>query len=326
MKFDSDPFIPTALSLWEQVSSDGHPPSQVSILKASNRKSAVYRLEGADPRGTAVIAKRARRSTIENERRVYQEILSVLPIRSLRLYCSADDKDRRYSWLFLEDAGEVKWSKSSPEHRHLAAQWLAQVHLGAERLVGKVSLPCTGVIYYRDLARLANQTILTILSNHALPAKTYKLLEQVASDCSVFESRWGIVERILTRIPSTLALPGFEGKNARVRNVESGLELLAYDFENAFLGAPAMELRDIDTAVYWQMAGKSWGVDIDYIILLATVGGALFGLKSIPGETESLLSEWPEHSLQRINYYLTYIGQALDAMESAGLESMDHGR
>jgi len=325
MNFDGDPFLDTALSLWEQVSSDGRPPSHVSIIKAAHRKSAVYRLEGADPRGTAVIAKRARRSTIENERRVYQEVLSVLPVRSLRLYGSADDKDRGYGWLFLEDAGDLEWSKNSPEHRHLAARWLAQVHRGAERLVGKVSLPCTGVIYYRDLGRFAKQTLLAILSNPALPAQTRKLLERIAADCSAFESQWGVVERILTRIPSTLALPGFEGKNARVRNLGSGLELLAYDFENAFLGSPAMELRDVDTAVYWQMAGRYWGVGIDYIVLLATLGGALFGLKSIPGEAESLSSAWPEQSLQRIDYYSTYIGQALDSMVRAGSGSMDHG-
>jgi hypothetical protein len=325
MNTDTDPFLASALSLWGQVAPDGRPPSHVSILKAPHRKSAVYRLEGADPRGAAVIAKRARRSTIENERRVYQEILAVLPVPSLRLYGSADDRDRGYGWLFMEDAGDRKWSKDSPEHRHLAAEWLARVHRGAERLVGKVSLPCTGVLYYQDLARSAKQALLEILSKQALPAQSCTLLEQVAAECSAFESRWGDVKRILTRLPTTLALPGFEGKNARVRNPGSGLELLAYDFENAFLGSPAMELRDVDPDVYWEVAGRSWGLDIDYILLLATLGGALFGLKCIPGEAESLLSEWPEQSLQRMNYYSTYIGQALDAMSRGGCGSMDRG-
>ncbi len=325
MNIDNDPFLATALSLWEQVLSDGRPPSQVSILKAPHRKSAVYRLEGADPRGAAVIAKRARRSTIVNERRVYQEILSVLPVRSLRLYGSAEDKDQEYGWLFLEDAGDRKWSKDSPEHRHLAAHWLARVHRGAERLVGKVSLPFTGVTYYRDLACSAEETLLEILSKQAFPAQTRNLLEQVATECSAFESKWCVVEGILTRIPTTLALPGFEGKNARVRDPGSGLELLAYDFENAFLGSPAMEFRDIDIDVYWQVAGRSWGLGIDYILLLATLGGALFGLKCIPGEAESLLSEWPEQSLQRVIYYSTCICQALDAMSRAGYGSMGHG-
>lgn len=326
MNVEADPFLATALSLWEQVSSDGRPPSQVSILKAPHRKSAVYRLEGADSRGAAVIAKRARRATIENERRVYQEILSVLPVRSLRLYGSADDEDRGYGWLFLEDAGDSKWFKDSPEHRRLAAQWIAQVHRGAELLVGKVSMPCRGVVFYRDLARSAKQALLEILSNQGLPAQTRELLGQVAAECSAFESKWGVVERILTRIPPTLALPGFEGKNARVRNPDSGLELLAYDFENAFLGSPAMELRDVDSDVYWQVAGRPWGLGIDHILLLATLGGALFCLKCIPGEGESLLSAWPEQSTQRMEYYSICIGQALDAMSRSGYGSNDHGK
>jgi hypothetical protein len=321
----SDPFLATALTLWEQVSHGGRTPSQVSILKAPHRKSGVYRLEGADPSGAAVIAKRARRSTIEVERRVYQEVLSVLPVRSLRLYGSADDEDLKYGWLFLEDAGDLEWSAESPEHRHLATRWLAQVHLGAEILVDKVSLAFPGVNYYRDLACFAKRTLLASLSNPALPAQSCKLLERVAVDCSAFEAQWDVVERILTRIPSTLTMPGFGGKNARVRNLGSGLELLAYDFENAFFGSPAIELRDVETAVYWQMAGRSWGVDIDYLLLLATLGGALHGMKSIPGEAESLSSAWPERSVRRIRYYSTRIGQSLDAMGRAGSGSVGHG-
>jgi hypothetical protein len=147
---------------------------------------------------------------------------------------------------------------------------------------------------------------------------------RVAADCSAFESQWGVVEPILTRIPSTLSLPGFSGKNARVRNLGSGLELLAYDFENAFFGSPAIELRDVEIPVYWKIAGRSWGVDIDHMVLLATLGGALYGMKSIPGEAESLSSAWPERSVQRIHCYSTRIGQALEAMSRAGAGSLGH--
>jgi hypothetical protein len=298
---------------------------QVTALKPPRRKSAVYRLIGAGPGGANIIAKRAQRATVETERRVYQEVLSILPVSSLCLHAVVNDEDERYAWLYLEDAGDFGWSPELAEHRQLAANWLAEVHLGAASLVGKVALPYLGTAYYLDLVRAARDSVISPLANDSLSDSGRELLRRLDEDCLVLQTHWSAFASLLSQIPWTLSVPGLGAKNTRVRSTDSRLELLAFDFENAFIGPAVIELQGIDTDAYSQTVGRSWAVGKDGIELLASLGRAFGAIKSIPGELSTLMSAWPERSIRKLGYYAGHVAEALQVLGLAQHGSIRHG-
>ena len=320
MNTEGDPVRASAEAIWKQVQPDGRPPLQVATLKPAHRKSAVYRFTGAGPNGANVIAKRARRSTIETERRVYQEVLSTLSVSALLLYATADDKDERYGWLFLEDAGDLEWSPKLAEHRELAAKWLAQVHLGVASLVGKIALPRQGAAYYLDLVRAARETVSTGLGNDALSAGDRELLRQVEGYCVVLQTHWSALESVISGVPSTLSIPSVGLGDTRVRIAESGLEFLAFDFENAFFGPAIIELQGVDTGTYSEIVGQSWAIDSGRFEVLARLGAVFGAMKCIPGELLTLMSAWPARSIRNLIYHSGRIAEAFEALDLPNIE------
>jgi ATP-binding cassette subfamily B protein len=92
-----------AVHAWCQV----HPliePLGITPLVVRRRKNMVYRLEGAGPAGSAVIAKRCPNAVAQIERTVYEDILPRLAIPSLCHYGSLEEPDSEYTWLFMEEA------------------------------------------------------------------------------------------------------------------------------------------------------------------------------------------------------------------------------
>ena len=81
--------------------------------------------------GAAVIAKRCAATTAE--RTVYEDILPHVPITALHYY-GGTQHDGEVCWLFLEDAGEQRYSPYSKEHCALAGRWLGMLHTSAARL------------------------------------------------------------------------------------------------------------------------------------------------------------------------------------------------
>src|SRR5882724_12827005 len=72
-----------AVKAWGQLQPERVEPDSIEILKLKN-KSAVYRLAGVGPDGSAVIAKRCRRATALIERMIHEEFLARLPLPSVR--------------------------------------------------------------------------------------------------------------------------------------------------------------------------------------------------------------------------------------------------
>src|SRR5690349_2103969 len=76
----------SALAAWQQCAGasaarcDG-----VDVLK-ENRSTAVYRLRGAGPGDSPVIAKRCGATVADVERTIYESILPQLPLRSVAYY------------------------------------------------------------------------------------------------------------------------------------------------------------------------------------------------------------------------------------------------
>ena len=136
-----------AVRAW--LSLGGAQPHAVDVLKSARfRKRGVYRLEEAGPDGSPVIAKICKRKTAEVEAAVYEELLPRLPMPSLRYYGKLLDEDRQHCWLFMEDAGDERYSPERAEHRRLAARWLATIQLHAAEFVRTSYLPDRGPRHY----------------------------------------------------------------------------------------------------------------------------------------------------------------------------------
>src|SRR5438094_1019393 len=140
-----------AVQAWRELQPRRVEPESIETLQHRN-KSAIYRLEGVGPGGSAVIAKRCRQVTALVERAIYEDILPHLPIPSLHYYGFVEEEGP-FCWLFLEDAGGEKYSPSIREHCVLAGRWLGRMHTSAARIAAAARLPDRGPSHYLEPLR-----------------------------------------------------------------------------------------------------------------------------------------------------------------------------
>src|SRR5213079_290622 len=88
-----------AVQAWSRLHPGRVSPGTIETLKR-NKKSAIYRLRGVGPKGSAVIAKRCLTATALTERILYQDILPCLPVPSLRYFGFLEDQEAQFCWLF----------------------------------------------------------------------------------------------------------------------------------------------------------------------------------------------------------------------------------
>jgi hypothetical protein len=83
----NDPLEHPAARAWREIQPERAAPGSIAVLRRERRKKrSVYRLDGVGLAGSAVIAKRIWRPTALVERRVYEDILTRLPIPVLHCY------------------------------------------------------------------------------------------------------------------------------------------------------------------------------------------------------------------------------------------------
>lgn len=298
----TEDLVACASAQWIGVDPAGSPPDSVETLKPSHRKSAVLRLLGVGPNGESVVAKRAARASIEVEECVYRDVLAQLPVTATRLLGTASEGDR--SWLFLEDAGDTPFDSGLPDHRRLAAAWMACVH-GSARLLSSVhELPDRGPGHYRELLRSVQALLRETLGNPALSAEEVATVEGVLQACEATESSWPRLAAALDESPSTIVFGGFSSKNARVRAAAAGPVLMPFDFESAGYGCPAIDLVYLDRDTYVREAHGWWsGLDSGEFDRLRRIGRVLGGLKAIPGERKVLLGPSPSKAVAKLHWY-----------------------
>jgi hypothetical protein len=292
----------------------GVTPRRIRVLKGPGRKSTVLRLYGVGYAGTSVIAKRCPISLARIEQTVYEEVLAALPVTSLRLYGTS--AQGAHGWLFIEDAGETKWSPATPEHRALASEWLAAVHIGALDLVSSVDLPLRDADYYLALVRSAKEVVADGLTNDVIDGSAQRVLRTLAEDCTQLEERWSEVETLWARFPRTLTLPGMGRDNSCVRATPHGPSFAPFDFESAGWGVPAAELWQLDLDRYLRATAPVWRLESRDLERIAAIGGGLFSIKSIGGEVATLSSPWPWRALRKLTFYAKQVASGLSALES----------
>jgi thiamine kinase-like enzyme len=284
------------------------------------RKSSVFRLHGVGPGTETIVAKCGRPDTVALERLIYEGIIARLPVSSLRVLGSVPEPDDNMQWLFVEDAGERHFFRNDPEHRALAARWLAAMHAGAASLVGE-ELPSCGPDFFLRFLKESLAIVVQTQANLAPTPARQRTLDQIRRVTELLEMRWPDLALICARTPTTLVHGDFIDKNVRVGD-DSGAErpLYVFDWEVAGRGSPAVDLatsnwgaHDDGIREYFDVAREHWsGLTENDVRRMLEVGRVFRYVASIRWLCEKLPFGDAEKPLEKISGYL----QSLDAIAS----------
>jgi len=284
-----------AVKAWRQIRPECFEPESIQILKHKNKKSAVYRLTGADSNGSAVIAKRCRATTASVERVIYEKFLTRLSLPALSCYGFMPEPEGEWCWLFLEDAGAREYSLDSAEDRALAGRWLATVHRASRITDLRTQLPDRGPDHYLQQLRSVRIALLERVDNPVLSADEVALLQTVAAHCDIIEAHWTELERFCEGVPRTLVHGDFVLKNLRIQPDAISPALLVFDWEMAGWGVPAADLAEVqhcatpDLDVYCSVLRQDFPqLDARDIRRLANYGNLLRVMDKIFWETLAL--------------------------------------
>jgi hypothetical protein len=230
-----------AAKAWRQLQPAGPAPLQIEILKLKT-KSAVYRLAGVGPGGSAVIAKRCCAATASVERAIYDEFLTGLPLPVLGCHGFVPEPPSDFGWLFVQDAGQHAYTPASDEHRALAGRWLGTIHRAQLSPDFKARLPDRSPDHYLQALRSARAAVLEQVDNPVLLADEAALLRTVVARCDLIEAQWKELENFFAGWPRALVHGDFVIKNLKLRNGSADPALLVYDWEMAGWGVPATDL------------------------------------------------------------------------------------
>jgi hypothetical protein len=302
-----------AVSAWLSVADRREVPRLVQTLKPLKRKSAVYRLVMRS--GLTVIGKRCRKETGMVEAAVYEHVLPSVPYPTLRLYGMLDVKDEGSTWLFTEDAGDVRYSTRSEEHRRLAGQWMAALHASSSAWYAGF-LPARDSAYRRALLEAALETVALGTANLSLLTEHRTTLRATGEVLKRFENRWSELENMLSGVPDTLVHGGFYGKNVRVRQVTGESVLGVFDWESAGWGPAVIDLVNVDLARYCEELTGQWNeVTEDRLSAPLSVGRVLATLKALSGEAKTLKGPWANKAMGKMTYYSGELSLAAATLE-----------
>jgi hypothetical protein len=241
---------------WRQLRPDGPEPEGIEIL-VRKKKSAACRLLGPEGAGFPLIAKKARKRTAEVERILHECILPRLPVDSLAWH-GLVDAEGEFCWFFMEDAGEAVFTPGVPEHRALAARWLAALHTAAEGVAAVAGLPDRGAADSLRRLQQGRERILRGGGNPLLSPANREALGAILGHYDVVESRWAECEAVCNDAPKTLVHGDFGKKNLRVRCRWGRPELVVFDWEYAGFGFPGGDLSLVDPADYGPAVRERW--------------------------------------------------------------------
>src|SRR5438874_3137874 len=293
--------------------------NRYSVLELSPSRSAVYRLVGVGPGGSAVVAKQCYQKHSESavtEHVIYERVLPRLPVSALRYYGLVDD-DTECRWLFLEDAGDENYALEVAEHRALAGRWLGAMNLSAQRLAVGEALPDRGPAFYLEGLRRARAMIRNVLGHPAVRADDrWRTLEAIVGHCDRLETLWPAIERSCERIPRTLVHGDLASKNVRIRAEQTGQSLLVMDWETAGWGISAADLAQFslershyislspDLEAYWAVVQPWWpSVGLPDLRRLAELGKAFRLIVALAWTNEGFHAHTVEWYMTDMSWY-----------------------
>ena len=314
-----------AVQAWCQLRPDQPLPHRIAPAKNKpyQRVAPVYRLEGAGPDGTAVIAKACPNGDADVERTVYERYLPLLHVRAAPYYGSVVGPGDGKTWLFLGELRGAEYSDLLPQHRGYAARWLGALHAGAEPLGALPGLPDGGPPRYLDRLRTARSQIRGHLDNPVLGEDDRGFLEAVLSRFDDLEEHWDRLVDVCAPMPQTLVHGDFSAKNLCVQGEGPEPGLAVYDWADAGWGVPAADLARLalpssrisasaDIASYWQVVRTHWGrYDRASFERLADCGSVFRALAALQWDSLHLAHEWAQGFIRSLRLYDGELAQAL---------------
>jgi hypothetical protein len=317
-----------AIRSWRRLWPEGRLQG-LEVLK-DTRKSRVYRISGAGPAGSAVIAKQCWRETALIERTIYEAILPHLPLPRLHYYGSVQ-LDDEWCWLFVEDAGREEYSRRIEEHRLLSARWLATMHTSAARVVAASRLPDHGPNYYLARLQSAQAGTRRVLADFTLNTDDRTSLDSIVSQCDLLKALWSQVGQTCETVPRTVVHGDFIGKNMRIRRSPSDVVLLPFDWEFTGWGHPIADLAQFaevstaslasqDLSVYRSNVSRFWPrLGVDDIRVLGNLGRIFRLIDAINWACEGIAAEnsaaGMEKPLRKLRLYQGWMASAIQAVE-----------
>lgn len=321
-----------AVRAWRDLGHQRVKPLYIEVLKKKNKKKCfTYRLAGVGPGKCPVIAKRCPPDRAVLERTVYEEVLPQLSVKTARYYGSIQDADG-FSWMFLEDVGDQRYSPLSSEHRALAAKWLGVMHTSGESIDLSSSLPDRGLEYYQKYLRLLGEAIPRIRTLSTLNARSHAVLNRIFALCQDLDEQWRNIRSFCETLPRTFVHGDCVVKNAHVRLTRHGPAFAPFDWGGAGWGLPATDLgqlglpyhsvpkNDPDYQTYAETVGEQWPrLDVETVRRLAYLGQILWSLKviglSLPG-----FEDERTHLASLTYNFVVYADVLTDAISAAALD------
>lgn len=304
-----------AVRAWAAATSQTTEPECILVFR-EKRSTAIYQFPALGVGGTGVFAKRSRAARVAVEQVVYRAILPELPLNTPRYYGSVVNE--QHGWIFVEDVGSDRYRQNEPEHRAVAARWLATMHTRAAAIPASQSLPAAGPSRYLQQLHSARERILHSLRSWSFDQSEVEILDATLSYCDAIEERWGRVEAICREVPSTLVHCDFRPKNAFMKRDANGLSLWPIDWEMAGFGLPAADLTRIDLLTYWSTIQADWPhVTLETVKCLASAGHVLQWVAAIDWESASLKCERRRDRSHAVADVHLSMQRLLDAARSA---------
>lgn len=317
-------------------------PSEIRVLKEPAKgikKSAVYRLAEAGPGGRPVIAKYSRRASAEAEALVYDEFLSRLGVPAPAFHGMVDE-GRPFSWLFMGYVPGRRYSPADPRHRRLAGRWIARLHGEAASLPGADRLPDRGMAHHLQTLDAGRAAVAEHGDDPSLSPGEAFVLRRLADLLGEVRRSWSRLEEVCSELPRTLVHGDLVGKNLRVGAAGDGPGMVAFDWENAGWGPPALDLAQsplserfaanacLDT--YRSARGPARTPAREDIERQATAGTVLRCLTAIEWTSQSLGPSWRERrdgtrrdffekrptTLSCLEVYLGWLGRSWRGLEA----------
>jgi thiamine kinase-like enzyme len=278
-------------------------PQALKHRKQAHLKSAIYlvRVHGFSEK--TIVAKRSRTSSADVERTIYESVISCLPLTAPKLFGFVHEPSVDYSWLFLQYIPGVPLLLEQEQHQRAAARWLATLHALTAARETPNTLPHRGTAHYLRSLMEARQ-VLTRLpkswntgSFAEVPASVAWHLDQILADWS------GIVASV-AGLPESIVHGDFVSKNVRVIDREGHMEVYPFDWENAGVGLPAVDLSGIGAVPYEHaMQELAGGLSKDGVHRLALIGKLFRLIEAVQWATERLDLNWSEKSMSQLALY-----------------------